>query len=89
MSKDSGRGTGTVAELKAAAEDLLRFLGGQEMSGSELFPYGVTAISIRVKSGDEELTLEVGGPDQVHSHDGDEDDWYLESDPIRDLDDDL
>jgi len=88
MSNESGQGDHVVAELKTAAQDLLRFLAGEEMSQSELFPYGVNAIAITVKSGDAEIHLEVGGPDHPH-HDEDDEEWFDEADELPDLDDDL
>lgn len=90
MSKENGQGDQVVAELKTAAQDLLRFLAGDEMSQSELFPYGVNAIAITVKSGDAEIHLEVGGPDHAHhDHDEDDEEWFDEADELPDLDDDL
>jgi hypothetical protein len=90
MSKENGSSEHVVAELKSAAQDLLRFLAGQEMSQSELFPYGVNAISITVKSGDAEINLEVGGPDHAHhEHDEEDEEWFSEADDLPDLDDDL
>jgi hypothetical protein len=91
MSKENGPNDRTVADLKSAAQDLLRFLAGPEMSESELFPYGVNAIAITVKNGDAEVRLEIGGPDHAH-HDHDEEDdegWFSEVDELPDLDDDL
>ena len=90
MSKDSSQSDHPIADLKSAAEDLLRFLAGQEMSQSELFPYGVNAIAITVRNGDAEIHLEVGGPDHAHhDHEEDDEEWYGDVDDLPDVDDDL
>jgi hypothetical protein len=89
MSKENGRAESGVAELKAAAAELLRTLAGSEIEESDLFPFGVTRVSLTVKSGTSEIHLEIAGPDQPHFHDhshDDDEDWSLVDD-LPDLDD--
>jgi hypothetical protein len=68
----------TLAEVKAAALDLLARASGPDLAETDLFPYGITRIAVSVKALGVEVALEISGPD--HSHDEDEDDDWLEED---------
>ena len=88
MSRSNGEPQSRIAEVKAAAEDVLRFAAGQELAESDLFPYGVNRISLQIRAGDVELNLEISGPDHAHDHEHEEDaeDWMLEGDDLDEVD---
>jgi hypothetical protein len=61
--------------VQAAARDLLRQAAATDLYQSALFPHGVNQLSLTVRAGDIEVSLELSGPD--HSHDVED----LEIDP--------
>ena len=65
----------TLAQVQAAARDLLRQAAATDMYQSALFPHGVNQLSLTVRAGDIEVSLELAGPD--HSHEVED----LEIDP--------
>jgi hypothetical protein len=70
----------TLAEVRATAEALLARLSGPEMEETDLFPHGLTRVSVQVRAGEVEIALEVEGPEHAQDEDEeeDEDDWDLE-----------
>ena len=78
MSKENGH---SLQEVHAVARDLLRQAAGQEIAESDLFPYGVNHVSVTVRAGEIEVSLDMAGPD--HAHEDDEFGW-----PEEDLFDD-
>jgi hypothetical protein len=64
----------SLAEVKAAAEDLLARATGPDIADSELFPYGVNRVVISVSAGDIDIHVEISGPDHAHEID-DEGEW--------------
>lgn len=80
--KDQSR---TLAEVKAAAEDLVRQAAGADITESDVFPYGVSRIAVSVRAGDIEIALEISGPDHGHGHE--EEAWIEEDDDLFDDED--
>ena len=83
MSNENGHGPAGVslAEAKAAAEDLLLRAASPEIAESFLFPNGITQIAVSVQAGDVRIQLQIAGPDHGHSDGEDEDEDWLEEDP--------
>jgi hypothetical protein len=79
-SEDQFGAGATLAEVRAAAEELLLRAAGADVSESDLFPYGVNQIAIHVKAADIEVSLEISGPDHGHEE---EEAWA--EDGIEDL----
>jgi hypothetical protein len=77
----SGSGASSLAEVKAAAESLLQRAASDDVLESGLFTYGVNRVVIHVKSGENEINVEITGPDHSHPHmDDDDDPWEDEID---------
>ncbi len=76
MSKDGQEAS--LADVKAAARELVQTAAESSVVAPDLFPYGVNRVAVTVKSGSIEVSLEISGPD--HSHESEEDMW-LEAEP--------
>lgn len=72
----------TLDEVRAAAVDLLTRVASPDLEESALFPYGVNKVTVRVKSGDAEVALEIAGPDRAYGAEAifEEDDEDFEDD---------
>jgi len=77
-----------LADVRAAADELLARIAGPDIADSDLFPYGINRVTVNVRAGDVEVNVEVEGPD--HSHGGEEDDeeWLTEDMNGFDLEED-
>lgn len=88
MSGKSAESTpsGMLAEVKAAADDLIGRAARADVQDSDLFPYGVNRIAVSVRLGEIEVSVEISGPD--HSHDPKEEEWLPEDDDDLFVEDD-
>jgi hypothetical protein len=69
MSRDDTASPATLAEVQAAASDLLRQALNQDTTETGAFPYGVSRVAVNVRAGAIEVAREMSGPDHAHSHD--------------------
>jgi len=57
----------TLSEVKAVAEELLEQIAGQDLTETDLFPYGVNRMAVRVRAGECSIEIEMEGPDHPHT----------------------
>lgn len=82
---DQPRPAATLAEVKAAAEELLARVAGTDLTDTDLFPHGITRLNVHLKAGEVEVQLELEGPERGHDHDH-EDEWEDDVDGLFDDD---
>jgi hypothetical protein len=58
----------SLAEVKSAAEDLLTKIARADLTETDLFPHGITQVSVTVKAGSLEVSVAMSGPDHAHAH---------------------
>ncbi len=87
MSKDNGQTDPAtlLEEVRATAEELLLRACSPGIQESGLFPYGINRLSIQVRAGEAEVSLEISGPEQAQQSD---EDWDDDDDFFDDEDED-